>query len=340
MDGDQAQQNVEDFFDQDDEAKHNPDKPEKKASKKRRKQDGTSDKNDAKTKQQKLQQKHENDNTLRKQARFYCASPEQWRTVSKYNEKRMQEFCEEQAFHQQKALCKQVFDSTHQWLAWLLDKVSAGDGFVENEILADVSLRQSLEQEGAAFVSLLENKVKIVLLTITDTLHAKRVQLSQRSVPNGGGGGGEEGLTLKSLTEEENQSSKSRIVTSTIIKSKKRKTMSTLSPILGLISDRPHVTLFVGKKGSGKTSLFLKFLLHPNGYLGKYDRIIFISPTFRSQFVSTWSKLHPQGIKVYEEVTDDLLAKIIAEQEQNDTSLLCVWWRWSRFARNSTDCSQ
>lgn len=80
--------------------------------------------------------------------------------------------------------------------------------------------------------------------------------------------------------------------------------------------------MIVGKKGSGKSNLFLQFLLNPNGYCQKYDRIIFISPTFRAQYEILWSKLDPKGIRVYDEVTQDLLAKLIEEQEQNELKTL------------------
>lgn len=81
----------------------------------------------------------------------------------------------------------------------------------------------------------------------------------------------------------------------------------------------------VGKKGSGKSHLFLKLLLNPQGYCCKYDRIIFVSPTFRTQFEGLWKALDPKGIKVYEDMSDGLLAQIISEQETSDTTCLCVF---------------
>lgn len=80
--------------------------------------------------------------------------------------------------------------------------------------------------------------------------------------------------------------------------------------------------MIVGKKGSGKSNLFLQFLLNPSAYFRKYDRIIFISPTFRAQFEILWHKLDPQGIQVYDEVSQGLLAGIIHEQESNGLQTL------------------
>lgn len=92
----------------------------------------------------------------------------------------------------------------------------------------------------------------------------------------------------------------------------------------GLISAESHITMIVGKKGSGKSNLFLQFLLNPNGWFRKYDRVVFISPTFRAQYEILWNKLDPKGVRVYDAVSQPLLADLIAEQETNNlTTLVC-----------------
>ena len=97
-----------------------------------------------------------------------------------------------------------------------------------------------------------------------------------------------------------------------------------MKQLKGLICLESHITMIVGKKGSGKSNLFLQFLLNPTGYFRQYDRIIFISPTFRAQFGILWNKLDPKGIRVYDEVSQGLLAEIIQEQESNELrSLVC-----------------
>ena len=82
--------------------------------------------------------------------------------------------------------------------------------------------------------------------------------------------------------------------------------------------------MIVGKKGSGKSKLFCDLLLDPQGYNKKYDRIIFISPTFRTQYEGLWKALDPKGITVYEEVSDKLLAQIIDEQFATGKNCLVV----------------
>ena len=51
----------------------------------------------------------ENQTDLKKRARLYCKCPEQWRAVSRYNPKRLEEFCMEQEFMNQKELYDSIF---------------------------------------------------------------------------------------------------------------------------------------------------------------------------------------------------------------------------------------
>lgn len=83
--------------------------------------------------------------------------------------------------------------------------------------------------------------------------------------------------------------------------------------------------MFCGKKGSGKSRLFLECLLNENGYRNKYHEIVIVSPTFRAQFEGLWSKLSPLGIKVHDEITEGLLTELISQQEHNDTNILVVF---------------
>lgn len=89
-------------------------------------------------------------------------------------------------------------------MAFVLDKLSAADGFVKQQVLADLSLRAALEQEGSLFVSLLQNKLKIIALSVIDTVHGKAAQrrLAPEPREDGGGGGPSGGIHI----EEEEQS--------------------------------------------------------------------------------------------------------------------------------------
>ena len=85
----------------------------------------------------------------------------------------------------------------------------------------------------------------------------------------------------------------------------------------GLINDRPHVTIIAGKKGSGKSRLCCDLLLTTWRFC--YKEIVFVSPTFRAQHDTLWSRLSPDGITVYETLSDsfveDLLQRVSTRKD-------------------------
>ena len=91
---------------------------------------------------------------------------------------------------------------------------------------------------------------------------------------------------------------------------------------LGLANEKPHVTLLVGRKGSGKTSLLLNLLKDKEGYRNVYQEIIIISPTFRLQ--SQWETISGEGITVYEQFSEDILNKTYNGQQPHINSLLIL----------------
>lgn len=113
---------------------------------------------------------------LRKRARFYVKSPEQWRVVCKYPAKRLEEFVQEKDFENKKEFQTSVLDGFHQIMASGIDRMASGDGHVREQILADVSLRKAIEEEGADFVQFFSNKVKIAVLSFLDIANGKREQ--------------------------------------------------------------------------------------------------------------------------------------------------------------------
>ena len=134
-------------------------------------------------KKQKKRKRIEEEPELTKKARFYCKSPEQWKVVSKYRPERLQEFVFEQEFNSQKDLHNSVFTFLHQLVAIVLDTVSKGDGHVQAEIMSDLSLRESLEQEGSQFLTYLTNRARIAALIGIDTFNGKRKEIASRPPP-------------------------------------------------------------------------------------------------------------------------------------------------------------
>ena len=187
---DDADQDVEEFFGHDQKHQQEDQKAQVAQPKSSKKRKHKADRTDAKaTKEAKVKAQHEEDAELRKRARFLCTSPEQYRIVAKYSTQKLKEWVQDKEFDQKKALAQTVFDAVHRILAVGLDKISQGDGFVESQILADLTLRQSIEEEGIEYLSLLQNKVRILVLTFVDTVNAKRIQWQSPGGGRGSGGG-------------------------------------------------------------------------------------------------------------------------------------------------------
>ena len=91
----------------------------------------------------------------------------------------------------------------------------------------------------------------------------------------------------------------------------------------GLINHLPHITILLGRKGSGKTSLLIDLLRTPGGYFKKYKRIIIISPTYVSQHEKSWSKISREGVEVFSLLSDQLLT-YIEQQSQSKEGLLVI----------------
>lgn len=163
---------VDEFFAHDDN-KHNTEaeKVTKKSKSKRKRTDAGAAAPETKA------EESEEANDLRKRARYFCSSPEQWRCVSKYGDQKIEAWVQDQEFQQKKQFQKSVMDGAHRVLATIVDKVSAADGHVKEQILADESLRQAIHEEGSEWVSFLNNKIKGVLLLALDVVNGKSNQL-------------------------------------------------------------------------------------------------------------------------------------------------------------------
>ena len=92
----------------------------------------------------------------------------------------------------------------------------------------------------------------------------------------------------------------------------------------GLINDRPHVTLICGRKGSGKSFLCCKLLCSWEGWRGVYDEIIFVSPTFKSQFEGLWSKIDPTGVTVHEKIDEQFIENLLTTQSTSTKNSLLI----------------
>ena len=104
----------------------------------------------------------------------------------------------------------------------------------------------------------------------------------------------------------------------------KRTAQAQTKRLPGLINDRPHVTLICGRKGSGKSFLCCKLLCSWTGWRGVYDEIIFVSPTFKSQFDGLWSKIDPAGVTVHERIDEQFIENLLQEQSTSTKNSLLI----------------
>jgi len=117
---------------------------------------------------------------LKNRARFYCKNPDQWLIVKKYGKDRLEQFVSENDFNALKDLHESLFGFIHKILAVCCDKITASEGHVQEQILSDVTLRQSIELEGSNFIQYMTNRYKILALTCIDTFNGKQKQISLR----------------------------------------------------------------------------------------------------------------------------------------------------------------
>lgn len=85
----------------------------------------------------------------------------------------------------------------------------------------------------------------------------------------------------------------------------------------GLINNQPHITILLGRKGSGKTSLLIELLRTPGGFHKKYSKVFIISATYVSQFEKSWSKISREGVEVFSVLSDSLLLYIEKEAQKH-----------------------
>ena len=118
---------------------------------------------------------------MRKLAKSYCSCFEQYNSIRRYSKQRLADWLEQKEFEVDHNLKNSVFSFVQQAYAFVLDKLTKGDGHVQNQIANDLTLRQSLEDEGRNLLQYLSNKSKILVLTSADVYHGKSEQREKQS---------------------------------------------------------------------------------------------------------------------------------------------------------------
>ena len=131
----------------------------------------------------KRKRKDSDDTELKKKAKFLCKCPEQWTTVNRMSTSRLTEWINEQEYSKQAEIYGTVTDFAHDMFALVCDRISRGDGYVESELKADMSLKECLKNELGTIVSYLTNRWKLGALAMIDVTNAKRRQLIENPTP-------------------------------------------------------------------------------------------------------------------------------------------------------------
>ena len=122
---------------------------------------------------------------LRKTAKSFCSCYEQWRSISKYKKERLKDWVEQKNFDRDSQLKDNIFNFIHKAYAKIIDLTSKGDGHVRDHLENDVSLRGAIEDEGRDLIRFLNNKSKILMLSISDVYQGKVEQrIEEKKKPN------------------------------------------------------------------------------------------------------------------------------------------------------------
>ena len=128
----------------------------------------------------KKRKKNDTFEDIKEKAKAWCKTPEEWLAVQQLSRKKLEEFVQRKEFESSKEFSNQVFSFMHGMLALVLDTVSRGDGYVKEEIMNDLSLRESIELECKDIVHYLHNKTKLILLSSIDVYNGKCKEIANR----------------------------------------------------------------------------------------------------------------------------------------------------------------
>ena len=119
---------------------------------------------------------------IKEKAKSLCRDAEEWSSVCKMSTKQLQSYIDKKEFENNANLRSSVFDGVHRFYAFLADKLSAGDGYVSEKMLQDMSLRESIENEAIPFFKYLNNKAKIAFLSANNVVQGKIKQKAEAPV--------------------------------------------------------------------------------------------------------------------------------------------------------------
>jgi hypothetical protein len=111
-----------------------------------------------------------------KLAQSFCETPLEWGDVQKMNNRRLETFINDKKFSSNLNLRQTFVDGLHKFYSMICDKITRGDNHVAEQLMQDISLRKSIESEVIPFISMLDNKLKLGMLTATGIVAGKMKQ--------------------------------------------------------------------------------------------------------------------------------------------------------------------
>ena len=124
----------------------------------------------------------EDKDDIKAKAKILCRDAEEWSSVCKMSTKQLQSYIDKREFENNANLRSSVFDGVHRAYAFIADKLSAGGGYVEQQMLFDMPLRESIENEALPLFKYLNNRIKIAVLSTNNVIQGKIKQKAETPV--------------------------------------------------------------------------------------------------------------------------------------------------------------
>jgi hypothetical protein len=118
----------------------------------------------------------ENKAELLNEAKSYCKTSQEFSSLSKMTPKALRVFIDQKSFEKTANLRNSVVEGIHSAYAFLIDKLSKGDGYISDRILQDDNLKDSIQDEIIPIFSYINNKLKIGILSGTHIYNGKMEQ--------------------------------------------------------------------------------------------------------------------------------------------------------------------
>ena len=124
----------------------------------------------------------EDKDDIKAKAKILCRDAEEWSSVCKMSTKQLQNYIDKREFENNANLRSSVFDGVHRAYAFIADKLSAGGGYVHQQMILDMSLRESIENEALPLFKYLNNRIKIAVLSANNVVQGKIKQKAETPV--------------------------------------------------------------------------------------------------------------------------------------------------------------